>query len=44
MYKFFRFANGQKSNMKEKANYPKNNNNKKKIDLFLAFRRKEKMS
>ena len=29
--------------MKEKANYPKNNNNKKnKIDLFLAFRRKAK--
>ena len=46
MYKFFRFANGQKSNMKEKANYPKkknNNNNKRKIDLFLAFRRKAKM-
>ena len=29
--------------MKEKANYPKNNNNKKnKVDLFLAFRRKVK--
>ena len=30
--------------MKEKANYPKNNNNKKnnKIDLFLAFRQKAK--
>ena len=30
--------------MKEKANYPKNNNtNKKKIELFLAFRRKAKI-
>ena len=33
--------------MKEKANYPKNKNNKKnkkkKIDLFLAFRRKAKI-
>ena len=31
--------------MKEKANYPKkkkNNKNNKKIDLFLAFRRKAK--
>jgi len=29
--------------MKEKANYPNNNNtNKKKIDHFLAFRRKAK--
>ena len=30
--------------MKEKANYPKKNknNNKKKIELFLAFRRKAK--
>ena len=32
--------------MKEKANYPNNNNtnNNKKIDLFLAFRRKAKMN
>ena len=31
--------------MKEKANYPKNNNtNKKKIDHFLAFRRKAKIA
>ena len=32
--------------MKQKANYPKNkknNKNNKKIDLFLAFRRKAKM-
>ena len=31
--------------MEEKANYPKNNKkkNNKKIDLFLAFRRKAKM-
>ena len=32
--------------MKEKANYPNKNNNKnnkKKIELFLAFRRKAKM-
>ena len=28
--------------MKEKANYPNKNKNNKKIDLFLAFRRKAK--